>query len=166
MYEQVELPLRQLARYAAQHAIKGTSFKRNSLLKPLDIILEQLDKCVNPDDHQELAEIQAAVKILIFEHIARIAKEGYKPGNTKRSKIDHYVDLFFRHVFLEEHRGNVNRLLAREKLLRAAYLFWVREAWAEIFVARGKAKDVGSASDQMEERIDDDEDNSPESLNN
>ena len=36
MQELQELPLQQLAAYAAQSSIKGSSFKRNSLLKPLD----------------------------------------------------------------------------------------------------------------------------------
>ena len=49
MQESQELPLQQLAVYAAHNSIKGSSFKRNALLKPLDIILEELDRCKNPD---------------------------------------------------------------------------------------------------------------------
>jgi len=60
------------------------------------------------------------------------------------------VDIFFDEVLEDEYQGKVNKLLSREKLIRAAYLFWVREAWGEIFVARGKAKDAASATDEIE----------------
>lgn len=151
MQELQELPLQELAVFAAKNSIKGTSFKRNSLLKPLDIILQELDRCPNPDDKRELALIRAATKELIFAHLARIAKDGYKPGQTKQSKVNRYVDLFFDEVLEKAHRGKVNKLLSRENVLRAAYLFWTRQAWAEIFVARGKAKDVASATDEIQE---------------
>ena len=35
--------LKELATYAAQNNIRGSTFKRNSLLKPLDIILQELN---------------------------------------------------------------------------------------------------------------------------
>lgn len=151
MQELQELPLQELAVYAAKNSIKGTSFKRNSLLKPLDIMLQELDRCPNPDDKRELELIRAAAKELIFAHLARIAKDEYKPGQTKQSKVNCYVDFFFEEVLEKAHHGKVNKLLSREKLIRAAYLFWTRQAWAEIFVSRGKAKDVVSATDEIQE---------------
>ncbi|SRR5712692_6661008 len=150
MQELQELPLQQLAAYAAHNSIKGSSFKRNSLLKPLDIILEELERCQNPDDKKELAVICAGTKELIFDHLARIAKEEYKPGQTKQSKINQYVDIFFEDVLKRDYHGKVNKLLSREKLIRAAYLFWVRQAWAEIFVSKGKAKDIAQATDELQ----------------
>jgi len=157
MSDEHALPLKQLAIYAAQNSIKGSSFKRNSLLKPLDIILQELEQCHNPDDVKgELATIQAATKELIFAYLERIARGDYAPGKTKQSKVNDYVDLFFKDVLKVDRPGNVNRLLAREKLIRAAYLFWVREALAEIFVARGKAKDRASATDTLADEDDND----------
>lgn len=150
MQELQELPLQQLAVYAAHNSIKGTSLNRNSLLKPLDIILQELDRCLNPDDEKELAVIRAASKELIFDHLERIAKEGYKPGQTKQSKINEFVDIFFDGVLKKDHYGKVNKLLSREKLIRAAYLFWVRQTWAEIFVSKGKAKDIAQATDELQ----------------
>ena len=35
-------PLKQMAALAVEEHLKGRSFKRNSILKPLDIILENL----------------------------------------------------------------------------------------------------------------------------
>jgi len=151
MQGQQEIPLQQLAAYAAHNSIKGSSFKRNSLLKPLDIILEELDRCLNPDDMRELELIRAGTKELIFDHLARVAKGEYELGRTKQSKINQYVDIFFDGVLEKSHHRKVNKLLSREKLVRAAYLFWVRQTWAEIFVSKGKAKDIAQATDELHE---------------
>lgn len=120
--------LKTVATYAAQNSIRGTSFKRNSLLKPLDIILQELDHCPVPDDLNELELVRAGTKELIFDHLDRIAKTEYKPGKTKREKVNHYVDLFFDGVLNTAHHGKVNRLLNRERLIRSAYLFYLRDA--------------------------------------
>jgi hypothetical protein len=42
--------------------------------------------------------------------------------------VSHYVDLFFDEVLKKAHHNNVNRLLGRERLIRSAYLFYLREA--------------------------------------
>ncbi len=120
--------LKTVAVYAAQNAIRGTSFKRNSLLKPLDIILQELDRCPAPDDLNELELVRAGTKELIFDYLERIAPADYKPGRTKQEKVSHYIDLFFDGVLNKAHHGKVNRLLNRERLIRSAYLFYLREA--------------------------------------
>ncbi len=117
-----------MAVYAAQNRIQGTSRQRNSLLKPLDIILEELDRCPEPDNLNEIELIKAGTKRMIFDHLERIADADYKPGRTKQEKINHYVDLFFEEVLKKAHQGNVNKLLNRERLLRSAYLFYFSEA--------------------------------------
>src|SRR5581483_10295455 len=153
-----EIPLQQLAAYAAYNSIKGSSFKRNALLKPLDIILDELNKCLHPDDPREVETLRAGTKELVFHHMELIAGGKYTPGRTKQSKVNHFVDLFFDGVLGQTHHGKINALLTREKLLRAAYLFWVREAWAEIYVARGQAQDLSQATDalqQLEEEAED-----------
>src|SRR5438105_15715257 len=114
--------LRALATYAAQNNIRGTSFKRNSLLKPLDIIMQELDRCPAPDDLNELELIQAGMKELIFDHLERIAKTDYKPGRTKRDKVNHYVNLLFDEVLFTAHHGNAIMLLSLARLIRTAYL--------------------------------------------
>lgn len=142
--------LRALATYAAQNNIRGTSFKRNSLLKPLDIIMEELDRCPAPDDSNELELIQAGTKELIFDHLERIAKTDYKPGRTKRDKVNHYVDLFFNDVLKKAHHGKVNRLLSRERLIRSAYLFYVRDALPQkplVGIASGAADDTDNENE-------------------
>jgi hypothetical protein len=149
--------LKELAEYTATNGIRGTSLKRNSLLKPLDIILQELDRCPNPDDPNELELVRTGTKGLIFEHLERIASADYKPGRTKESKVNHYVDLFFDEVLRKANHGKVNRLLSRERLIRSAYLVYYRQALAEYFVAKGKARDTAEASDKMDESANEEE---------
>src|SRR6266700_1796060 len=125
--------LKELATYAAQNNIRGSTFKRNSLLKPLDIILQELDRCPAPDNANELELVRAGTKGLIFDHLERIADAEYKPGRTKRDKVNHYVDLFFN----------------RERLIRSAYLFDVREA-IPVKSKVGVAAGVAGAEDEEE----------------
>ncbi len=154
--------LKALAEYAATNGIRGSSFKRNSMLKPFDIILQELDRCPKPDDSNELGLVRAGTQGLIFEHLERIAGANYKPGRTKEGKVNHYVDLFFDGVLTKAHGGKVNRLLTRERLIRSAYLVYYRRALAEYFVARGQAKNIAEAEGKIEradeEGIDQDDD--------
>jgi|SRR5579884_166858 CRISPR-associated protein Csc3 len=141
--------LRAMAVYAAENRIKGGTNKRNSLLKPLAIILDELDRCPAPDNPNELELIRAGAKEMIFDHLERIADAEYKPGRTKQEKISYYVDLFFDEVLKKAHHNNVNRLLARERLIRSAYLFYFREAMPQ--KAKGAADaETGDTQDEEE----------------
>jgi CRISPR-associated protein Csc3 len=150
--------LKALAEYAANNYIRGTSNKRNSLLKPLDIILQELDRCPNPDESNELELVRAGTQGMIFEYLERITGAGYKLGSTKQGKVNHYVDLFFDEVLKKAHHGKANRLLTRERLIRSAYLVYYRQALAEYFVARGKAKDIAEAEGKIENTDEEDMD--------
>jgi len=122
-------PLKQMAILAAEAHIKGRSFKRNSILKPLDIILENLEREPKADVRDL---VRRASERQIFDHIDAITEAKYKPGLVKREqKMDQirlYVDLFFDDVLAQLHRGDVNRLLQRGKLIRSAYLTYYRDA--------------------------------------
>jgi CRISPR-associated protein Csc3 len=126
--------LQDLATYAASHRIRGRSYKRNSLLKPLDIILNELDRCPDTKNEDEINLIKAGTKGLILEHIQRVTK------GVHEDTVYQYVEIFFEQVLKEAHHDNANRLLQRERLLRSAYLVYMREALAQVFIARGKAK--------------------------
>ena len=65
---------------------------------------------------------------MIFDHMDRSSPSEYKLGRTKQEKISHYVDLFFDDVLKQAHHNDANRLLSRERLIRSAYLFYLREA--------------------------------------
>ena len=122
-------PLKQMAILAVEAHIKGRSFKRNSLLKPLDIILENLER-EPKTDVRDL--VRRASERQIFDHIDAITEAKYKAGLVKREQkmdqIRSYVDLFFDDVLAQLHRGDVNRLLQRGKLIRSAYLTYYRDA--------------------------------------
>lgn len=122
-------PLKQMAILAAEAHIKGRSFKRNSVLKPLDIILENLEREPKADVRDL---VRRASERQIFDHIDAITEAKYKPGLVKREQkmdqIRSYVDLFFDDVLTQLHRGDVNRLLQRGKMIRSAYLIYYRDA--------------------------------------
>lgn len=137
--------LQDLATFAASHRIRGRSYKRNSMLKPLDIILNELDRCPNPKDPAEIKLVRTGSKGLIYEHVQRVAK------GVREDAVYHYVDLFFDQVLEEAHHNNANKLLQRERLIRSAYLVYMRQALAEIFIAHGKARSAGDAMQTMQE---------------
>src|SRR6266700_4040578 len=66
------------------------------------------------------------------------------------------VDLFFDGVLERAHHSKVNKLLARERLIRSAYLVYYRQALAEYFVAKGKARDLAEASSKIENTTEED----------
>lgn len=136
--------LENLAKYAAAHRIRGRSYKRNSMLKPLDIILNELDRCPNTRDDGEIELVRDGSKGLILDHVKRVAK------GVHEDAVYEYVELFFQGVLGEMHHKNANKLLQRERLIRSAYLVYMRQALAEIFIARGKAKNADEALQTME----------------
>ena len=125
-------PLKQMATVAAGERIKGRSNKRNSILKPLDIILENLER-EPKEDVRDL--VRRASERQIFDHIDAITEPKYKPGREKRERkqdiIRENVDLFFDGVLNKANGGDVNRLLTRNKLIRSAYLTYYRDALTE-----------------------------------
>lgn len=137
--------LEELAAYAATNHLHGSGrFKRNSILKPLDLILVELDRNANPVDR---GLVRAGVKGLIFDHLDRIAPADGKPGQRKREQVNHYVDLFFDGVLSEGHQDDVNRLLQREKLLRSAYLTYYRAALPQRMAIPDQQQPASGVSD-------------------
>lgn len=136
--------LQELAQFAASQRIRGRSYKRNSLLKPLDIILNELDRCPDTKNGDEIRLLIAGCKGLILEHVQRVAK------GVREDAVYHYVEMFFEQVLKNAHHDNANRLLQRERLIRSAYLVYMREALAQIFVARGKARNTDEAMQALQ----------------
>jgi len=139
------IELKTLAIHAARHRIRGRSYKRNSLLKPLDFILDELDRCPDPQNENEIEFVKTSSKGLIFEHVKRVAR------GVHEQDIYDYVDLFFDRVLAEAHHHNVNKLLQRERSIRSAYLVYMREELAKIFVSKGKAGNTDDAMQTMDE---------------
>lgn len=107
--------------------IRGGSLERNSLLKPWNMLLGMLEK---KSRYLNLDTLFAAAVEEIYAHLERIAEEQYRPGMRKREQVKEYVEIFRRELLDGCYDGKVTNLLADQKTLTAAYLFYVREAMA------------------------------------
>lgn len=112
-----------LARFAAANHIWGRSFKRTSLIDPFTQILEALERWPNPEDREYL---RGMLKTEISTRIERISPYGI--GAERRQAIYQYVDIFFEEVLKREHHDRAQSLLDRARLLKGAYLIFLREA--------------------------------------
>lgn len=115
--------LQKLAEIAWSGGLRGRSLRKNSLMTPLDEILTKLN---TRSEETDVELLRAATIEDIFEHMERISKE-YRPGRTKWEATEDFVNGFFDDVYQGVYKGNLRKLLADEKLLRSAYLFYVRE---------------------------------------
>jgi len=116
--------LQTLAEIAWRDHIIGRSLERNSLLKPLDMILDGLEA---KSEAFGIDTLKAQMVEDIFRHLEAISSNEYKPGRAKREKVKAYIDAFFNGVLENVYHSNVQKLLADVKSLRSAYLFYVRE---------------------------------------
>ena len=116
--------LQHLAEIAWEGGLRGRSLKKNSLMAPLDEIFKKLGH------HSEAADMEAlraATIEDIFEHLERIADQRYRPGQKKWQATRAFVNGFFEDIYEGVYAGKLRKLLADEKLLRSAYMFYVRE---------------------------------------
>ncbi len=120
--------LKEMAQLAVKYRIVGRSLKRNSILKPLAIILENLER-EPKEDVRDLT--RRASERQIFDHLDRIAGADYTFGKGKQTQVSEYVDLFFEQLLNTAHKGDVYRLLQRDKLIRSAYLLYFYNALPE-----------------------------------
>jgi CRISPR-associated protein Csc3 len=116
--------LQSLAKIAWQEGLRGRSLEKNSLLFPLSEVFQKLG---HPGGIADRETLKAAAAMDIFDHLNRIADEQYKPGRKKWEASKAFVDTFFEDVLDGVYGGNVRKLLADEKLLRSAFLFYMRE---------------------------------------
>ncbi len=120
---QLSQALKRLANIAWENGLRGRSLKKNSLMAPLDEIFKKLSL---QSDAADIELLRAAATEDIFEHLERIAKK-YKPGKKKWAAAQEYVNGFFDDVYEDVYGGKLQKLLADEKLIRSAYMFYIRE---------------------------------------
>ena len=116
--------LQNLAEMAWSEGLRGRSLKKNSLIMPLDAVLKELG---HHNDEADIDVLQAAVTEDIFEHLERIADTNYRPGKKKWNATKAFVDSFFEDVYHQVYKGQLHKLLADEKMIRSAYMFYIRE---------------------------------------
>ena len=123
----VSARLKLMAKLAAEHALRGSSFKRNSLLDPVSLAFDRLRRKSVPLD---LEAVQAATSQAIFDRIERLADPEYKPGAPKHAKITQFVSVFYE-LLRENYGDNLARFLSDERSLKEAYLFYLNTALQE-----------------------------------
>jgi CRISPR-associated protein Csc3 len=115
--------LEKLAQIAWSGGLRGSSLRKNSLMMPLDEVFTKLN---TRSEETDVELLRAATIEDIFEHLERISKE-YRPGRKKWEAAEAFVNGFFEDIYQGVYGGKLRKLLADEKLLRSAYLFYVRQ---------------------------------------
>ena len=115
--------LQKLAEIAWSGGLRGSSLRKNALMMPLDEIFTKLN---TRSEETDIELLRAATIEDIFEHMERISKE-YRPGRKKWKSTEDFVNGFFGNIYQSIYGGKLRKLLSDEKLLRSAYLFYVRE---------------------------------------
>ena len=116
--------LQRLAEIAWREGLRGRSLEKSSLLYPTSEVFAKLARSGGQVDREAL---KAAAAQDIFDHLYRIAPDEYKPGKKKREATKQFVDIWFNDVLDGIYGGSLRKLLADEKLIRSAFLFYVRE---------------------------------------
>jgi hypothetical protein len=118
--------IKKMAAVAWKAGIRGKTLKRSSLLIPINEIFDHLRR---QQQLLDLNTLQAAIVTEIFTYLERIhdpTKPQFKPGRTKRLKVEEFVDCFFVDLLQSIYGGKLSKLMPDEKIIKAAYLFYVR----------------------------------------
>lgn len=121
---QLSTQLQRLAEIAWKSGIRGRSLEKSALLYPVGEVFAKLG---HSSGHVDREALKAAAVQDIFDHLSRIADDRYKPGRKKWEATKEFVDVWFDDVLEGVYGGNLRKLLADEKLIRSAFLFYVRE---------------------------------------
>ena len=121
---QLSTQLQRLAHIAWKKGLRGRTLEKSSLLYPIGEVFAKLGHSGGPADQKML---KAATAQDIFDHLYRIAPDGYKPGRPKQEAVNQFVDGWFDGVLEGIYGGSIRKLLTDEKLIRSAFLFYVRE---------------------------------------
>lgn len=121
--------LEKAAAIAVQHNLKGSSFERSSLLYPFNEVMQKLaqDQGRTAVDRETL---RAAATQDIYDHLDRLAtRAGYKMTKARADACAAFVNCWFDDI-LAVYEGHTRKLITDEKLLRSAFLFYVRQQQA------------------------------------
>ncbi len=122
--------LEKSAEIAVQNNLRGSSFERSSLLYPFDEMMKKLaqDQGQTAVDRETL---RAAAIQDIYDHLDRLAKRaGYKMTKKRADACADFVNCWFNSILVGVYDGKTRKLIADEKMLRSAFLFYVRQQQA------------------------------------
>lgn len=114
--------LKQAAQIAAEARIWGSSFKRTAQAEPFTAFTSAIR---SQKSHLDLDVIFAALVQQYHTRLDRIREHGV--GATKYEQIKEYYQVL-RQLYQEVYQGRPEKLLADQKTLEAAYLFFLEEA--------------------------------------
>lgn len=119
--------LRRLAEIARQGNLRGSSWKKSSMITALDEVLRKIgmqSEELNP------AVLQAAATEDMFDHIMRTRSlRGFSGGKNLRAACEAFVETFFSQIYFGVYGGKPARLLNHEKVLRSAYHFYLQDQY-------------------------------------
>lgn len=138
----LDTQLERLAEIAWRGSLRRPgSWKKNSLMTPLDEVLTKLQR-MGPELNE--ATIRAAAAQDMLEHIQRIRETtGYKTGAATAEACREFVHVFFDDVYNDTYQGKLARLLNDEKILRSAFHFYISQQSRQ----NKKADDVADAEE-------------------
>lgn len=120
---QLSEALTHLAAHAWEHRLRGRSLERSSLLYPVKTIFEKLSQQRREHDREFIIALTCED---IFAHLDRIQEGEFKIGRAKREAIEQFVRGWYELVVDGVYAGQVQRLLADEKALMSAFLFYIK----------------------------------------
>ena len=119
--------LQHLAEVAWTGHLRGRTLDRSSLLFPFDQVMKKM-AYLHSSKALDADALKAAAAQDIFDHLERLAKQkNYKIGEKRMAACKAFVDGWFDDVLGQVYDGNLRKLLGDGKLLRSAYLFYLRQ---------------------------------------
>lgn len=123
---QLHQALQKSAEIAWSNRIIGRSLERSSLLYAYDELQRKFTQ-LQGSKTLDLETVKAAAAQDIFDHLERLAKQqGYNIGRKKREACIQFVSVWFDEILPNVYEGNMRKLISDEKMLRSAYLFYIR----------------------------------------
>jgi CRISPR-associated protein Csc3 len=122
--------LKESARLAAEFNLKGSSFKRTSVIEPFTAFLTSI-RSVKP--HMDLDFVFASLVQKYHTRLDRI--RDHVVGETKFEQLKQYYDIL-RKLYEEVYHARPEKLLSDREDLEAAYLFFWQEAFQVVKARR------------------------------
>jgi len=127
------LYLKEAAKLAAEHSLRGRSFNRSSIVKPFTDFLKDVRSY---KEYMDLDFLFASLSQKFHNHLDRIWE--YKVGETKLNQITEYYSVL-RKLYEEIYNSRPEKLLNDREDITAAYLFFWQEAY-QVVKARKEAE--------------------------
>ncbi|VAW34216.1 hypothetical protein MNBD_CHLOROFLEXI01-253 [hydrothermal vent metagenome] len=119
--------LEKAAAIAVQHNLNASSYKRSNLLYPFNEVMQKL---AQEQGHTvvDRETLRAAATQDIYDHLERLTKRaGYKMNKTRAEGCAAFVNCWFDDILMGVYEGQSRKLIVNQKMLRSAFLFYVRQ---------------------------------------